>query len=241
MQRPTETDELDPQAQFELLQDATQRLVRTVDGLDDEDLAGPSGLPDWTRAHVVAHLALNAEGLAGVLRGRIEGEPTTMYRSDEARSQDIEELAAAQRAELRERFLAGTTLVTDAVDRLPDEFWTETFERTPGGRVVRYAAIPGMRLREVEIHHVDLAAGFAPTGWSDAFAAHLITAMVKRQPSDEAFRVLATDLARTWEVGDDPDETTVSGPAGDLAWWLTGRLPAPSLTCSTGDLPPVRA
>src|SRR5215210_274535 len=164
MQRSDKTQELDPQAQFELLQEATQRLVRTVDGLDDEDLAGRSGLPDWTRAPVVAHLALNAEGLAGVLQGRIEGEPATMYRSDEARRQDIHELAAAEPAELRERFLAGTTLLNDAVDRLPDELWTETFERTPGGRVIRYAAIPGMRLREVEIHHVDLAAGFGPKG-----------------------------------------------------------------------------
>jgi maleylpyruvate isomerase len=234
-------DDLDPQAQFALLPEATQRLVRTVDGLDDAALAEPSGLPDWTRAHVVAHLALNAEGLAGVLRSRIEGDPTSMYPSDEARDSDITALAGAGRTELRDRFMAGTTRLTDAVDHFPDEWWPESFERTPGGRVIRYAAIPGMRLREVEIHHVDLAAGFAPTGWSDAFAAHLIGAMVKRHPSDESFRVLATDLARTWEVGDDPDETTVSGPAGDLAWWLTGRVPAESLACSTGDLPAVKA
>jgi maleylpyruvate isomerase len=240
---PGETSDLDPQGAFELLPEATQRLVRTVDGLDDEQLGEPSGLPSWTRAHVVAHLALNAEGLAGVLEARTEGEPTTMYRSEEARSGDIEELAGADRSELRERFMAGTTRVSDAVDRLPDEFWTETFERTPGGRVIRFAAIPGMRLREVEIHHVDLAAGFDPRGWSDAFSAHLIGAMVKRGASEESFRVLATDLATTWVIGDDPGETgtTVSGPAGDLAWWLTGRPPAGSLTSSTGDLPPVKA
>jgi maleylpyruvate isomerase len=234
-------DDLDPQGAFELLPEATQRLVRTVDGLDDDALAAPSGLPDWTRAHVVAHLALNAEGLAGVLASRTEGRPTSMYRSEEARDGDIDDLAGADRAELRDRFLAGTTLVVDAVERMPDELWTETFERTPGGRVIRYAAVPGMRLREVEIHHVDLAAGFVPTGWSDAFSSHLITAMVKRGPCDESFRVLANDLARTWEVGEAPDETTVSGPAGDLAWWLTGRPPAHSLTCSTGDLPLVKA
>jgi maleylpyruvate isomerase len=240
---PAGTSDLGPQGAFELLPDATQRLVRTVDGLDDDALAAPSGLPDWTRAHVVAHLALNAEGMAGVLHSRIEGGSTTMYRSDEARSGDIEALAAADRAELRDRFLAGTTLVTEAVERMPDEFWTETFERTPGGRVIRYAAIPGMRLREVEIHHVDLDAGFSPQGWSDAFASHLIGAMVKREPSDTSFRVLATDLASTWVVGDDPGEsgTTVSGPAGELAWWLTGRPPADSLTSSTGDLPLVKA
>jgi maleylpyruvate isomerase len=237
------SDELDPQAQFELLAEASQRLVRTVDGLDDEELGEPSALPDWTRAHVVAHLALNAEGLAGVLEGRIMGEPTTMYASDETRNSDIEDLASADRAELRERFMAGSTLVSEAVDRLPDEFWTETFERTPGGRVIRYAAIPGMRLREVEIHHVDLDAGFSPSGWSDAFSAHLIGAMIRRNPSEASFRVLATDLATTWVVGDVPGQsgTTVSGPAGDLGWWLTGRPPAESLTSSTGDLPPVKA
>jgi maleylpyruvate isomerase len=236
-------DDLDPQAQFELLGEATQRLVRTVDSLDDDQLSAASGLPDWSRAHVVAHLALNAEGLAGVLQGRIEGEPTTMYRSDEARTADIEDLAAADHSELRERFLAGTTLVADAIDRLPDELWTETFERTPGGRVIRLSAIPGMRLREVEIHHVDLDAGFSPAGWSDAFAAHLIGAMVKRSPSEQSFRVLASDLATSWVIGDDPGESgvIVSGPAGDLAWWLTGRPPADSLTSSTGQLPPVKA
>jgi maleylpyruvate isomerase len=235
--------DLDPQSAFELLFEATQRLVRTVDGLDDEALDGPSGLPEWTRGHVVAHLALNAEGLAGVLEGLTAGQPTIMYPSEERRNNDIGVLARADRSDLRDRFMAGTTYLAEAVDRFPDEHWPESFERTPGGRVMRYAAIPGMRLREVEIHHVDLDAGFDPTGWSDAFGAHLVSAMVKRAPSDESFRVLATDLARTWVIGDDPGETgtTVSGPVGDLGWWLTGRPPAGSLTSSTGDLPPGKA
>ena len=108
---------------------------------------------------------------------------------------------------------------------------------------MRYAAVPGMRLREVEIHHVDLDAGFTPTGWSDSFAAHLIESMLKRGPSEASYRVLAIDLAQTWVVGDpdDASSTTVSGPAGDLAWWMTGRPPAASLTSSSGTLPLVKA
>jgi maleylpyruvate isomerase len=103
--------------------------------------------------------------------------------------------------------------------------------------------VPGMRLREVEIHHVDLDAGFTPTGWSDSFAAHLIESMLKRRPSEESYRMLATDLAQSWVVGDpdDASTTTVSGPAGDLAWWMTGRPPAASLTSSSGILPLVKA
>ena len=131
-------------------------------GSTDEALAAPRGCPDWTRAHVVAHLALNAEGLAGGADGRAEGEPTTHVPSDEARAADIEELAAADRAELRDRFLAGTTLVAEAVDAVPRRAWTETFARTPGGRVSGTPPSRGMRLREVEIHHVDLDAGYTP-------------------------------------------------------------------------------
>ena len=42
--------------------------VRDVlDALDVDGLGAPSLLPGWSRAHVVAHLVLNAEGLAGVL------------------------------------------------------------------------------------------------------------------------------------------------------------------------------
>jgi maleylpyruvate isomerase len=189
---------------------------------------------------VVAHLALNAEGLARRADQSDRGQADEHVPVRRGAGRGHRRPGRRRRAELRDRFLAGTTLVVDAIERMPDELWTETFERTPGGRVIRYAAVPGMRLREVEIHHVDLDAGFAPRGWSDAFASHLIGAMVKRAPSDTSFRVLATDLASTWVIGGDPGEsgTTVSGPAGDLAWWLTGRPPAASLTSSTGDLPP---
>ena len=44
--------------QLEELQEATNRLVRTVDGFKGDDWSAASGLPGWTRAHVVAHLAL---------------------------------------------------------------------------------------------------------------------------------------------------------------------------------------
>ena len=140
--------------------------------------------------------------------------------------------------------MAGTTLVTDAVERLPDEFWTETFERTPGGRVIRYAAIPGMRLREVEIHHVDLDAGFSP----QRLVGRLLLAPDRRDGEarpvghvvpgarDRPGQHLG-DRRRPRRVRHDRLRTA---PATS-AWWLTGRPPAASLTSSTGDLPPVKA
>ena len=74
---------------------ADQALVRTVDALTDADHAGPSLLPGWTRGHLVAHLALNAEALGGVLHGAHLGQPQPMYASPEARDSDIADLAAA--------------------------------------------------------------------------------------------------------------------------------------------------
>jgi maleylpyruvate isomerase len=49
------------------LETSATALIRTVDALGADELAAPSLLPGWTRAHVVAHLALNGTALAGVL------------------------------------------------------------------------------------------------------------------------------------------------------------------------------
>src|SRR6478752_6526855 len=63
---------------------ADRALVRTVDALSESQYDEPSQLPGWTRAHVVAHLTLNGEGLSGVLHGAHVGRPQPMYASLEA-------------------------------------------------------------------------------------------------------------------------------------------------------------
>ncbi len=74
----------------DLVARADHELIRTVDGLPDPAYAEPSLLPGWSRAHVIAHLTLNAEGLAGVLHGAHVGEPRPMYASQEARATDLD-------------------------------------------------------------------------------------------------------------------------------------------------------
>ena len=129
------------------------------------------------------------------------------------------------------------------VDHFPDEWWPESFERTPGGRVIRYAAIPGMRLREVEIHHVDLDAGYTTADWSLEFAEHLLDAMSRRDTPD-GFEVKPLDSARTWLFGSaegDYPVPVIAGPAADLGWWLTGRPAPDTVSCSHGELPQIGA
>src|SRR5436189_1603175 len=84
-------------------------LTRAVDALGSDELAAPSLLPGWTRAHVVAHVALNGDALAGVLDAVLREEPVAMYESNEKRASDIDELAGAEQVELLDRLLAATT------------------------------------------------------------------------------------------------------------------------------------
>jgi maleylpyruvate isomerase len=237
-----------PQHTADLLADAAHRLTRTVDGFRDDDWSAPSLLPGWTRAHVVAHLALNAEGIARALRGVVadetaDDESRTMYDSDERRDSDILELATADPSELRDRLLAGTTAINDAMASVPASGWQGRVERTPGGRTLQTSSLPGMRLREVEIHHVDLDAGYTTADWSLEFAEHLLDAMSRRD-SSEAFEVKPLDSSRIWLFGPADGEypvPVVAGPAADLGWWLTGRPAPDTVSCSHGELPQIGA
>jgi maleylpyruvate isomerase len=237
----------DREVASDLLGEASTRVLRTVDGFHGADWVTPSLLPAWTRAHVVAHLALNAEGMARALRGVVADEdeydgPRTMYDSDEKRDADIDELAVAETSEIRDRLLAGTTVLREAIDALPSDRWETRVERTPRGRAIRVGAFPGMRLRELEIHHVDLDSGYTPADWTLEFAEHLVDAMVKRLDPSRAVEIRPLDSRRTWVVGDGESEypvPVVTGPAAQIGWWLTGRPAPDTVTCSHGELPEI--
>lgn len=223
----------------ELIRDASAALARTVDGLDAQQWREASLLPGWTRAHVVAHLALNAEGLERAVSGVHTGRARPMYDSPEARDADIEDLAGESPSVLRERLLAGSECLHRALESLTDTDRADTFERTPGGQAIHVGAVPLMRLREVEVHHVDLDAAYSPVDWGEAFRRALIASMAKR-PYAEPFRVVAEDLATAWDLGDPDgpgDRPVVSGDSADLGWWLTGRGEGAGLVSDTGALP----
>lgn len=217
------------------LHHATQRLVRGIDGLAAEAWGEPSLLPGWTRAHVVAHLTLNAEGLAEALAGVAHGRPTPMYSSSEARDADIEELARQHPTSLRDRLWASTTHFADALAEVPDDVLDSLIERTPGSdRTFTADAVPAMRWREVEIHHADLASSYSRADWTTGFGVHLVQAMTKR-PDNPGLIAHATDVDYSWELGG--GGPVVSGSAADLGWWLTGRGDGEGLTSDSGELP----
>jgi maleylpyruvate isomerase len=222
-----------------LLESATRRLVRTVDAMADFQFAEPSLLPGWSRGHVVAHLVLNAEGLAGALEGVRGGRAVAMYASQEARGGEIEELSGAKPAVLRDRLLASTTAIHDGVEELPEELYAARVERTPGSeRTFTAGRVGEMRLREVEIHHADLDLAYTCAEWPSDFTVLLLDnrSTVHHGPP---FTAHAVDLGRSWSFGpaDGQDGPTVSGPGPLLAWWATGRDPGDVLTSDDGVLP----
>jgi maleylpyruvate isomerase len=157
-------------ARSDQIDDATQRLLSTARRLSEPELRAPSLLPGWSRAHVVAHLARNADAMRNLLVGARSGTSRPAYASAEARAADIEAGARRGPAELMAD-LAGSAMALRTVARqLPEPAWlvpvqlldTEPFPA---------AGLLTRRLVEVELHHADLGAGYGPADWPDAFAA----------------------------------------------------------------------
>lgn len=235
---PPDNPVVDLPAVLDELHESEQRLLRTVDSLAPDQWAEPSTLPGWSRAHVAAHLALNAEGLAGAVDGLVREHLVPVYASAEQRDSDIDALARAEPSELRERLFAGSQGLRDTLQGLDAAQWQGVVARVPGGPDWPVVALPTLRRREVEIHHADLAAGYRHTDWPADFCIDLLDE-VTRDHADSAdspdFAVLATDADRTWAAG--ADRPVVSGSAADLGWWLVGRGSGEDLSCDSGDLP----
>ena len=96
--------------------------------------AGPSLLPGWTRKHVVAHLAANAEALGRLLHWAKTGERTPMYSSTEQRNADIEAGATRPGTELAQWFRASAQALDDALDTMTRAAWSAEVMTAQGPR-----------------------------------------------------------------------------------------------------------
>jgi len=187
--------------------------------LSDADLAADSGLPGWSRAHVVAHLARNADALVNLLTWARTGVETPMYPSRAARDAGIEATAAQPPAELRSDFGAASERLTAAIRGMPAEAWTAQV-RNGQGVAVRASAVPWMRAKEVWVHGVDLRAGLTfadlPVEFAVALVDDVLDLFADRGQAPEV-TIVATDVDRTWANGD----KRIRGPVAAIAAWLT--------------------
>ncbi|WP_028476084.1 maleylpyruvate isomerase family mycothiol-dependent enzyme [Nocardia sp. CNY236] len=222
---------------------ATTRLLDTIRGLDERAIAEPSLLPGWTRGHVLSHLARNADSLLNLLLWAHTGVEIPQYASSFLRDHDIEAGAARPHNEQLADNEAAATRWLGLARSLTDDTW-QARVRTRQGRPIPASEVPWMRLQEVEIHHVDLNAGYQPSDWPAPFVARILpraaedlTHLTADFPL-ESFAIHAADTGFTATIGASPATHTITGPAASLAAWLLGRRPGSDLT---GELPTLPA
>ncbi|MDG4757041.1 maleylpyruvate isomerase family mycothiol-dependent enzyme [Micromonospora sp. WMMD710] len=203
---------------------ATDRLLRTAATFDTADLAGPSLLPGWTRGHVLAHLARNADGFVNLLTSARTGQPVPMYASLAARTADIESGAGRPPAEHLDDLRRTADLFAEAVAAMPAEAWAATVQARRGPWPA--ALLVWGRLREIEVHHLDLAADYRASAWSETFTLRLLREAATHhgnRPAPPSMVLRVDGGPHELVIGDRVGAPVVSGPAPDLAAWLIGR------------------
>lgn len=214
---------------------------RKLNELADEDLAAPSLVPGWSRAHVAAHVGLNARALTRLTQWAATGVRTPMYASPTERDREIEFAATLPPRAIRTLSAHAAVHLTVEWRDLEPEAWHHEV-RTALGRVVPVSRTVWMRTREVWVHAVDLANG----GRFTDFPAELLDALLRDVAAAWRSRAEGTDLVlvpsdrdRVVAVSDGATRA-VTGTTAELVAWATGRrrpgAEAPRL--DGGDAPP---
>lgn len=223
----------DPASMLQMLGTSADSLSHGLAGLTDEQVREPSGLPGWTRGHVLTHLARNADALVNLLTWARTGEETPMYPSRQTRDDDIaagaRRTAAEQRADVREsqaRFMA-------AAARMREADWRALVRWGSDGTEASAEVVPWLRLVEVEVHHVDLDLGYTPTHWPAAFVQRQLgrtAADFRSRPDTPAMTLRALGGGAEIVLGGDGAGPVVCGPQAALLAWLMGRSDGSGLT-----------
>src|SRR6266581_4705316 len=204
---------------------ATGRVVATAIALSDAQAREPSLLPGWTRGHVLSHIARNADGMVSLLRWARTGTETPMYASAESRGADIEAGAGRPAASLAADVRESAARLAAAAAAMPGGAWT-TRVRALNGPAFPALGVLDRRLSEVEIHHVDLAAGYSPADWPDDFLLEALPRVAESfagRADAPPCVVWAAGTKGSFRLGPEqagPPPVTICGQPADLLAWL---------------------
>ncbi|MGW3246448.1 maleylpyruvate isomerase family mycothiol-dependent enzyme [Streptomyces sp. NPDC001070] len=229
----------DPDHDAAELREATERLIDAVAAMPPASVAEPSRLPGWTRGHVLAHLARNADSLVNLLIWARTGEETPQYASTDSRNKDIEDGAGRMLSEHLDDLRISADRLALAIGELPAQNWAAQVVMR-SGHVIAAAEIPYIRLMEIYFHHVDLGLEYTCAHFPEDFAARELGAIIDDLSGHEgvaAVRIHDTDSGEKWVIGaaNEP-ELTVGGPRHALLAWVSGRSDGEGLTAQP-DVP----
>lgn len=243
----------DAMAALQEIDAATDRLIRTISGLGPTDLTGPSLLPGWSRAHVITHVARNADSLHNLLSWARTGAEIPQYESGARRDRDIAAGAGRPADELTEDVRASAERFAQAVRTLPNEAWHATVRAWQGWPHPAWYIV-FRRWREVEVHHADLDAGYSHADWPEPYVRCELSdtlGWLRARGGPGVARIEATDLGLAVDIGldtglnagldaalepaSDRPGTVISGSGREVLGWLTGRTDGSALEVTGGD------
>lgn len=186
--------ERDPARAVELCLAAEDRLANTAATLGDSDVRAPSLLPGWPRGHVLTHLARNADGQARRVEGALRGEGLGKYAGGaEQRRDDIEAGAGRSAREIVADLLTSQAGLRALFEEAGADGWPHG--HLTGGESYPVTACPARRLREVEMHHIDLGLSYTAADWPEHYVtwdtASLLPTVPARLPAEDRRAFLA--------------------------------------------------
>jgi len=135
--------------------------------LDDEQMHQPSLLPDWSRAHVLAHLARKSESHVWLFEGAALDEVREQALAPSMGPDEFDTRVRRGATELVSDLDAAFRRVDEVFSHVPDVCWDRVAVLTAGPRTMSDVVL--RHLRDVEVHHVDLDIGYAPRDWPTEF------------------------------------------------------------------------
>lgn len=220
---------------FGCVAESTRRFVEAVSALSDDEVAAATLIPPWTRGHVTTHIARAADSYRRLLTGAIEGVEAPQYPSMQFRADQIEAGARRTVAELVEDVIDSSARFEQMMRTLPDAAWSAEVRMRPG-ELREPAALPLIRLRELEVHHVDLDVGYTFADIAPDTAVWIIDDILMelgRRDPIRPLRLKATDTAFARELG--IGGPLITGAQVDLLAWLSGRTPGDALSADGGE------
>ncbi|MEO6413821.1 MAG: maleylpyruvate isomerase family mycothiol-dependent enzyme [Pedococcus sp.] len=198
------------------------------------DVRAPSLCEGWSRAHILSHVARNAEAILRLTEWALDGQPREMYPGGTtARDAEIE--AGAMRGGPASRddgrpvgvfvddLTATATALGPRLAELSGPLAADEVEMR-GGLKIPPRVLPFLRLRELVYHHVDLDDGFSFADVEPELLHRFIDDAVSRlqlgsHPPDLD---LLTDEGDRWQVGG--ATLPVRGSRAGLLLWLARRI-----------------
>ena len=205
-------------ANLELLRQESDKLLATVRGLSSPEMSAETLCDDWDRAHLLTHVARNADALLNLVRWAVDGQERQAYESDEVRDRDIAEGAARPTEEIIKDVVASAERFRDEAQQLLGPAGEATVRTRTGNEVTGAQVIP-MRIIEVVFHHVDLRTGYTFDDADPAWALRNLKRGVRQWESTGAPDLtLLPEGMEPLTLGD--GGTEVRGTVGGLLLWV---------------------